>query len=198
MTFTTFLFLLTDSRIFGANMVFLCIHFEQQNYDTDFILFTLLVTNLLNYRYSIDNSTFCGNAIYSIILFLISLVYGVFYFKKVLDKDLDTEKPKKWVFNGGLNRIKVHEQLGIFKYLKLLVIILMDLFYQEYNNDPWYLFSCFVLFINNPYDDNHYKFQGRYIIPLFGFLNFNKTLTEWLVYAGFCTSMLLIEIFIIK
>lgn len=202
MTFTVFLFLLSDSTVFGSNMVFLITMFPSQQYNPTFVLLTLLLTNIFNYKHSIDNSTYCGNAIYSIVLFVMCVSYGALYFDSLRNEAAVGVKKKKsgGGGSGGGDLFRLSSRIPspfrtYFIYVKFFMIFLMDWFYQPDARDSWYLFSCFVLFIGN-----HSPIQGRYLIPFLGLVigDFFRPVSHWIWYTCFCIVTAVVDAWLLK
>jgi len=204
MIFTVFLFLLSDSIVFGCNFVFLVTQLPRtyQNYDRTFVLFTLLVTYIFNYKNSIDNSTYCGNAINSIVLFVVCFLYGAHYFYVTKEEMMSPLEalPALAALPAApeslfTTNIAPFPYRNYFIYLKFIMVILMDWFYQPNARDEWYLLSCFVVFIGNKQ-----ILPGRYTFPFFGLLigNFYRSFAEWMWYSSFCVVCLVIDVFILS
>jgi hypothetical protein len=127
------LILLFNQLVFGVNLVFLAVY-DQPN-SKMFQLITLYVSSIFNYVAMMDNTTYFMNAIYSFLLYIALLLFGTRFF-------ISLQKPSE----GDVSPLI---------YLKMILVIIMDIFYYSYQNynNQWFLFIVFVSFFlyDGPY-----------------------------------------------
>lgn len=179
--------LLYGEQIFGIQMVLVSLKYTQRveivnnkkivtnEVSETFKLLVVLLSALANFIASNDHTTLCINAIYSIVFLFIVIAQGTFYIHLQREKSLIKTK---------LNLIQ-----NLLCYLLLIIIIVADCFYYNYENKQWFLISCFFIYLAQTWK------LLKLLVYLLGFLVcllLNTTLYYWLTYTIFVICVIAI------
>jgi hypothetical protein len=170
--------LLFRQHVFGVTMVFLATPFSSTNQQNKlFQMVTLYFAAFFNNVALMDNTTYCMNAIYSILLYLSILLLGSLFFYS-LDYD-DTE-----------------DDTSFKSYVMLFVVIVFDVVYYSlgYSNE-WFLFVVFVSYLDMDDGNSYQKVNAiKVFFYLLGLIvnGFNLPLGQWISYSVFISVMFLI------
>jgi len=164
--------ILYNEQVFGVQMVTVSLRYNDKVSQT-FKLLVLLLAAFANFIASNDHTTLCINAIYSIVWLFIVIAHGTFYIHAQREKS--TKKP---------NKLRLID--GLLCYGLLIIIIVADCFYYNYENKQWFLLSCLVIYI---------PIHWLYKLPIYfcGFLVcllLNTTLYYWFVYTIFISCVI--------
>jgi hypothetical protein len=179
--FTTVL-LISGQQVFGIQLTFLSLRYNKYVSES-FRFLTLLLSALANFIASNEHTTYCLNAIYSIVLLFVVIAHGTIYIhnQRVLTTK-STTKPQKTKKQGDCSTFLV----TLCTYLLLAIIITADWLYYNVNNKEWFLLTCFVVFLPL------WK-QIKIPIYLFGFIInilIGASLYDWIVYSVFVVLLI--------
>lgn len=174
----TAVLLISGQQVFGIQLTFLSLRYNKYVSES-FRFLTLLLSALANFIASNEHTTYCLNAIYSIVLLFVVIAHGTIYIHNQRILATKSQKTKK---QGDCSTFLV----TLCTYLLLAIIITADWLYYNVNNKEWFLLTCFVVFLPL------WK-QIKIPIYLFGFvinILIGASLYDWIVYSVFVVLLI--------
>lgn len=186
----TILLILYKEQVFGIQVAFISLRYNETVGET-FKIITLLLVALANFIASNDHTTLCINAIYSIVLLFVVIAHCTFYIHLQREKLLIGKKKNKVKTNGFF--------VMFFKYCLLATIVSADCLYYNFPNKEWFLLCCLFVFLEIWNGYKFFVYSLGFVVYLLGFavnaFTSEYTLFYWMVYLGFVVLTITFETF---
>lgn len=170
--------LLFHQFLFGVTMVFLATPFTSKN-NKLFQMLSLYLAAIFNNIALMDNTTYCMNALYSILFYLAIMLMGSLFFYSLLDEEDDDD----------------NDNQTIALYLKLLVVLIFDIVYYSLSySNTWMLLVVFVSFLC--FDKHSSQAHSiKFMFYLLGFLvnGFSLPIGQWISYTVLIVALAAID-----